>query len=298
MNKKILGIIVLIIIILAFILYYFFYMQSKDTFLTKYYIYLNSDSDYLLEIDETGQFKLVVQSMMESEEEMTKRTYQSTFVEDEFVSIKYILNNFNSKYHFDSNEEYLFYFSNDTDYETLESDDLKVLEKLLEAIYNISLGKEEFEGTTRRNYGNNQLGAILQKIDIEEYEKIKLKNMESGEIIQLNGENKTIEIKDNKLFVENNETIMQNSSESFSIADLDNDGIVEIITITVDNTIAPPNNTTHIYKYIDNNFKEILTFSIMGSYDTIYIKEQEIKIIYEPYGGAPGFVASNQYTLE
>ena len=166
---------------------------------------------------------------------------------------------------------------------------MKVLEKLLEAIYNISLGKEEFEGTTRRNYGNNQLGAILQKIDIEEYEKIKLKNMESGEIIQL---------KDNKLFVENNETIIQNSSESFSIADLDNDGIVEIITITVDNTIAPPNNTTHIYKYIDNNFKEILTFSIMGSYDTIYIKEQEIKIIYEPYGGAPGFVASNQYTLE
>ena len=80
-------------------------MQSKDTFLTKYYIYLNSDSDYLLEIDETGNFKLVVQSMMESEEEMTKRTYQSTFVEDEFVSIKYILNNFNSKYHFDSNEE-------------------------------------------------------------------------------------------------------------------------------------------------------------------------------------------------
>ena len=91
MNKKILGIIVLIIIILAFILYYFFYMQSKDTFLTKYYIYLNSDSDYLLEIDETGNFKLVVQSMMESEEEMTKRTYQSTFVEDEFVSIKYII---------------------------------------------------------------------------------------------------------------------------------------------------------------------------------------------------------------
>lgn len=105
------------------------------------------------------------------------------------------------------------------------------------------------------------------------------------------------EFKDSKVYLNEVETDIKSLNGRLYVVDIDDDNVKELISVTSDDMISPPTNHYHIYKFDNDNYKEIATISIMGSIDCFYIKDNDIKVTYEPYEAAPGYIGEAHFTI-
>lgn len=275
----------------------------------KYYIYYYDDyipgSSSVLEMDEKGNYSLKVRHFSSAIDVGTSvYTYEDTLNSNQLLKVRAILEYLCSNEKFISNDEYAFYYDyNEFDISRKEN---SILEDLVSAIENISRKDENIDDTTRYEFGNQYLDSIIEDLKIEvdikedEYRKIEFmaEAYNTGSSIKISKDTVfDYKYQDGVVYLNDNRTIIEESFGSICAIDIDEDGVKEIITRTIDDSISPPTNYYHIYKVKNNEFKEIAKMDIIGTIDYFYIKGKDIKVKYYPYETPPGYEVEEHFEI-
>lgn len=133
--------------------------------------------------------------------------------------------------------------------------------------------EEEWKKINLENY--NFYDDCITKIDLdgnEQEESIEIKT--SGKFIIINGKEYTV----------NQKNIKEYKDNYYTICDLNNDNIMEIIHRTFSNMISPITNYYTIYNFYNNKLQKIAEMSFMGNMpDEIYVQDNTIKFEYWPF---------------
>lgn len=279
---------------------------------TKYYINFFDETvpgtTYKLEMDKTGKYTLEVYNATSAiDVEPTTDKYNDTLTSDQLAKVDEILKYIREKKKLTFKEPYIFNYDYTNSQVNLSYSEFTLIEYTLSALDSISKKEEKIGDETSLEFGNKFLDDIVSEIreEVEEekegYTKIEFTNSAylKEDKIKLSKDKEVLySYKDGKIYLDNNETSLKTSQEEIYAVDIDSDGTNEIITRTMDNRISPPTNEYHIYEYSNNTFKEISTIAIMGTIDSFYIKENDIKVKYTPYEATPGYNKEAHFKIE
>lgn len=277
----------------------------------KYFInYFNNSipgTKYKFEMDKDGKYTLeVYNATSTTDTEPTTNNYSGTLKSEELSIITRILDKIGSENPQTLSNQYAFYYDNsDAENEVeLKYSQLSNIESIVIAIESIE--KEKAGTISDSERGNKILKSLIESLDEEEkeakdgYRHIILRDIvvSSGDKLKLNKDTEAIvKIDNNNIYLNDKLMNLKNEGSAFYAIDLDEDGTLELITRISDNRISPVPVTHYIYKNIDNEFKEVLSFQTIGSIGDFYIKDKDIKLIYEPAEAAPGFIQEEHYTM-
>lgn len=273
----------------------------------KYYIHYYDNmipgSETILKIDDAGKFSIMVNRFSSTlDGNTTTSNNRASLDSSEFRKVKRVLDYLEEKYTFDSKDGFLFYY----DYENYEGsfsyDDDQVLSSLVSAIDSIAHGDEMIDGITRREFADNRLDTIIKdmgRVPRPEYTEIKFTTfpVASKTAVKFDDQEEvSVDIKDNKLYINEEITTLESDFNEVYIVDIDNDGKKEVISRTVDDSIAEK-NTYIIYRYLEGSLKEALRITILGEIDTFYMKDETLHVEYIPLGAALNEITEEDFIL-
>lgn len=139
----------------------------------------------------------------------------------------------------------------------------------------IKYSKVEEEWKTIDLENCNFYNDCIKNIDLDgdnQEENIEIKT--SGKFITINGREHTV----------NRKNIQEYKNNYYTICDLNNDNIMEIIHSTNSNMISPITNYYTIYNFYNDRLYQIGELSIVGNMpNQIYVKNNTIKFDYWPF---------------
>ncbi len=247
---------------------------------------------YAIDIDEDGKFSVLTSKLANPLNEEPEPIY-GNFTSTEFEKFKKLVVYIKNMYVLDS-KNYLFYYDY-SDKNDISSKDAESIQNVALAIVNIGEGE--------RKNGNALLDDAMVKLgnSVGNYREVKFteKAISGNYKVVVGGREMAVEIRDKQLFIDSVLTPLESDFNEVYAIDIDNDGLVEIISRTCDLRISPATNHYFIYRIsAEGTLVESLKISIMGSIDTLYVDGNDIMIKYEPFEAKAGYVEKGQYTLK
>ena len=155
MKKKIIltmGIAIIAVILIIFLI--IFILNKKTIIDIKMQDNGDQKSFYELKVKKNGEYKLITKTKLSDDsEETTDITYNDKLTDIELEKVNTIVNRIHS-----SNGKFKYDYNKDQEYDT---NTLGILENMVIAIENISMGEIEMGEMTRRAYGNTMLDNII-----------------------------------------------------------------------------------------------------------------------------------------